>query len=112
MTKYIITKKECAKFCVGKVCPGCGKPIEPLETVDNAYNPTYWSGCSRCGRFTCGTTPLLFKTAKIMSEMKHHHFDVDIPKKERKYLLSNQLFDLSSIINDVLSAYERAKLLI
>lgn len=41
MTKYIITKKECAIFCVGKVCPGCGKTIEPLETVDNAYNPTY-----------------------------------------------------------------------
>jgi len=42
--KYITTKEECQKSISG-VCEGCGGELEPMETEDNAGNPTYWIGC-------------------------------------------------------------------
>lgn len=44
---YVTTKAECqAKIdSWGNVCDSCGRDLEPIETVDNADNPTFWPGC-------------------------------------------------------------------
>ena len=53
MTKvkeYRTTKEECQRRIDERacVCPGCGGPIIPFETVDNSGNPTFWAGCEHC----------------------------------------------------------------
>ena len=66
MVKYQTTKADCQKAIDerGKVCPGCGRRIIPLKTVDNSGRPTYWPGCVHCDRFTCGTEKKNFEIAK------------------------------------------------
>jgi len=66
MTEYRITKETCEKGHEGRVCSRCGKPIQALETVDNARNPTYWSGCQECGYFDNGVTPRVYDIAGIL----------------------------------------------
>lgn len=56
----------------GHVCGYCGGKLEPIETVDNAQNPTFWIGCTACNRFTTGCKPEAFSIAKKMVE--EHNF--------------------------------------
>lgn len=56
----------------GHVCGYCGGKLEPIETVDNAQNPTFWIGCMACIRFTTGCKPEAFSIAKKMVE--EHNF--------------------------------------
>ncbi|MFH1525821.1 MAG: hypothetical protein ABIG69_04080 [Bacteroidota bacterium] len=48
------------------VCEGCGGELEPLETVDNAGNPTFWVGCQKCYCFRAGIDPKYFDIAQIL----------------------------------------------
>jgi hypothetical protein len=61
--KYKTTKEQCANNISG-VCPRCGGSLEPIETVDNSGDPTFWSGCKECCRFSCGVQPHIYKIAK------------------------------------------------
>jgi hypothetical protein len=60
---YQTTEDECRKSISG-VCPGCGKEVEPIETVDNAGRPTFWEGCTDCGLFCNGVTQQVHEISK------------------------------------------------
>lgn len=67
---YQITKEGCQDMIntFGYVCPRCGGTLEPIETVDNSDNPTFWSGCKSCSHFDWGVEPEVFQVAKRMVE--------------------------------------------
>lgn len=61
-----IAKEKCESMIEGRICPSCGGKLEALSTRDNAGNPTWWSGCNPCQRFSWGVDPIVFKVAKEM----------------------------------------------
>jgi hypothetical protein len=67
MTEYVTTREQCQAQISG-VCPGCGGLIEPIETVDNANHPTFWSGCMACSKFSEGVDPKVFLVARRLVE--------------------------------------------
>ena len=71
---YKITKERCQNSIDSTeyICDYCGGKLEPIETVDNSNNPTFWTGCKSCSRFTAGCPPTVFEIAKRMVE--EHHF--------------------------------------
>lgn len=110
--EYRISKEKCAEASKGLVCSCCGKPVEPLETVDNSNNPTYWAGCMDCGRFDFGTKPMIFAIAKDMVDnrnyiaysylgVKYNH-----PEKEWDEWYRSQYGGTVSHVRDFISAYE------
>ena len=64
---YQITKEQCQKNISG-VCPGCGGELQPIETVDNAGEPTYWPGCIHCSAFRSGIEKEYFEIARELIE--------------------------------------------
>lgn len=43
---YMVTKEKCEENINNDfVCERCGRGIVAIETFDNSWNPTYWSGC-------------------------------------------------------------------
>ena len=60
---FKITKKKCQQGING-VCEGCGGKLEPIETVDNAGDPTYWCGCKHCSCFRSGVDRIHFEIAR------------------------------------------------
>jgi hypothetical protein len=89
--KYMITKQHCQKMIdesMPIICTCCGGKIEPIKTVDNADNPTYWQGCKKCMRFDSGTSSKIYNTAVKMVDEFHfmaYHFNEmpDIESKRR-----------------------------
>jgi hypothetical protein len=68
---YSITREQC-QAAISGVCSGCGGELVPIGTVDNAGDPTFWSGCMRCSMFDGGCDPLVFRVARAM--VTEHHF--------------------------------------
>jgi len=75
MKKYQRSKKECeAGINKDYVCERCGRTPIAMKTVDNAGNPTFWSGClhkdkigketEKCGHFTVGVPKYIFEIAE------------------------------------------------
>ena len=62
--EYRQTEEECLKSCKDKYCMRCGDPLSPIETVDNAGNPTFWSHCPTCMIFSHGTTKQIYDYAE------------------------------------------------
>ncbi|NHZ87176.1 MAG: hypothetical protein GWP19_15100 [Planctomycetia bacterium] len=66
---YKTTKRQC-QITIDKydnVCDHCGKKITPIETTDNAGNPTFWAGCfhgTEFGNFTYGVPKEIFELAE------------------------------------------------
>lgn len=69
MTEYVTTREQCQAQING-VCAGCGGPLEPIETVDNARNPTFWVGCMACHKFGNGVDPRVFRVARRLVEKR------------------------------------------
>lgn len=69
--KYQTSYEDCQKKIVG-VCSCCGGELKPLETVDNAGRPTWWSGCEPCNRFDYGVSPEVYAIAKYMVDDAGH----------------------------------------
>jgi len=69
-TKYQTTEAQCLAVINknGCVCSGCGGELSPIETVNNSDEPTFWSGCEKCGRFDSGVPGVVFKIARRMVE--------------------------------------------
>ena len=69
--EFIVTKEECQKQIdeSNKVCSRCGGKLQPIQTVDNAGQPTHWSGC--CSHFDSGVTPEIFNAAVYMFDEMH-----------------------------------------
>lgn len=65
--EYVVTKEQCEQNIKG-VCEGCGGPLVAMETVDNAGNPTHWTGCPKCCKFRQGIDAKYFKIARKLVE--------------------------------------------
>jgi hypothetical protein len=97
--EYQTTKEECQRRIDenNNVCPGCGGPLIPLETVDNSYNPTFWAGCSPCMSFSDGVRPRIFKIADAMVRehdhtcYSHTKFPSNGTSEEKEYWAKSQI---------------------
>ena len=90
MSQYIVTRSECQKKCMDKCCLRCGGELSPIETVDNARNPTFWCGCMKCLIFSPGTSARVFSIAReIQNQYKNITMD-----------------DMCHIVNSILSLKE------
>ena len=104
MKEYQITKEQCQSRIKG-VCEGCGGKIEPIETVDNLGNPTFWQGCNNCQCFRGGIDEKYFKIAReliekdIIKPYSHmHKCDYEDNKDRLDYYFDSQTAGLSYII--------------
>ena len=79
--KYEFTKEHCATLIHG-VCDRCGGELEPIETVDNARNPTYWPHCPECKVFCYGCNPTHYEIAKRLVDECFYtgYAHMDLPK--------------------------------
>lgn len=113
--KYVTTKKECQAKIVG-VCEGCGGKLQPIRTVDNSNNPTYWGGCKHCSCFRTGVEKKYWEIARKLildnqlipyPHMNKHEYE---NTSERfSYWLDSQTAKLShniSLIDRLLKEYE------
>ena len=113
MKEYRITKKECAEKIKGRVCSGCGRPVTPLETVDNSGDPTFWGGCEHCRRIDWGVSPELFKIAEMMvvehRHIAYHHLDQPVNKDGIEYQMwqEDQIRGAVSTVSDVLACQKK-----
>jgi len=104
--RYKITKKQCRDSISG-VCPGCGGKVTPIKTVNNSDEPTFWSGCERCGRFCHGIEKVYFEIARDLVEkdiLRPLHSlspSGDDDAVDREYYLSTQTSNLSPIIEQI-----------
>lgn len=96
--EYQTTREEC-QLQIDKykyVCPGCGGPIVPFETVDNSNHPTFWAGCEHCQQFTNGFPPHVFKIASKMvrehnhQPYRHERFPYDGTEQQKQYYYETQ----------------------
>jgi hypothetical protein len=102
--KYQVTKKECQKRIKG-VCEGCGGKLEPIKTVDNSGQPTYWVGCNHCSCFRGGVDRKYWEIARKLIEQnemipyshmsKHDYSD---SKENLEYWFDSQCAGLSRTI--------------
>lgn len=74
MKEYSITEEKCKSLIRG-VCNGCGGVLSPIETVDNAGNPTFWPHCPSCQKYHYGTPLNVFVAAKKLFEGGHIPYD-------------------------------------
>lgn len=108
-----ITKERCIELTDGRVCPSCGCPLQPLDTVDNAGHPTFWAGCMPCQRFSWGVKPLIFQIAKEMVD-DHHYIAYSYlgvkenhPQDEWPEWYRSQYSGTCSTVQQVLNILER-----
>ena len=108
MTEYRTTKEECEKQISG-VCRRCGGPLEPIETVDNSNNPTFWAGCSGCMYFDHGVPPSIFNAAKkLVEERFMNPYSIRVEQNDdemtKEYKKRNQIGSVCDTIIEVLWA--------
>ncbi len=97
--QYITTKEACQQRIdqLNNVCPGCGGPLIPFETVDNSDRPTYWAGCEKCSCYSDGVRPRIFKIAEAMVKNHHHraygHMELphDVTDAAKEYYYQSQI---------------------
>lgn len=115
MKKYVTSQKECQSKLGGRVCSQCGRPVEPIETVDNSDNPTFWAGCKHCQKFDCGVEPEIQKAARLLVDEHHYvaYGHLERPNGEdeiyEEYWRDTQTGGASDIIQKVLSCLNKVK---
>lgn len=106
--QYRITKEECRERIRG-ICNRCGGPLEPIETVDNSHNPTFWAGCMACHVFTSGTSEKIYKIATTLVLERHYHhylhlqYDPDDDEETRLYKQREQIGSICDLVAEVLA---------
>jgi hypothetical protein len=114
---YAITKEHCLTMIHG-VCDGCGGELEPIETVDNSDNPTFWAGCLKCSKYHWGTSKEVFQIAEIMvgkhhfiaySHMDNPHHEEGTTEEQKANFIASQISGTCSIVIDVLRIQEQLK---
>jgi len=104
--EYKITKQRCQDNIMG-VCSRCGGKLEPLETVDNARRPTFWSGCPECFCFDNGVPQRVYDTAKILVKEEGYRpcsntcYDNDSDDLKR-HKINSQISGACGLVRDVL----------
>lgn len=101
MTEYKQTREQCQALINGVVCCGCGGPLQPLETVDNANHPTFWPGCMHCSEFDYGVSQQVFAVARRLVE-KCRLRPYSHMKESDYHYLESQTKGAVSIVGDVL----------
>ena len=105
------TKAQCLKQIkeINGVCSGCGGKITPIETVDNAGNPTFWGHCRKCSKFCWGIDKTTWKIARRMVEefrlVPYSHLqegEYQKTKLDRDYWLNSQTAGAISIVAEIL----------
>ena len=92
MSDYITTKAQCQAQidANGKVCEQCGDELVPIDTVDNAGHPTFWSGCwhgGDCGSFTFGVDAIWFSTARQLTlDGERYYSHISKSDDEEEYI--------------------------
>ena len=105
MVKYKTTKEECQAQIKG-VCEGCGGELEPIETVNNAGEPTFWVGCEHCSSFRSGVDKKYFEVARycvkenIVRPYSMRECDYKTPER-LSYFYDTQTASLSHIIRQI-----------
>ena len=111
-TTYQTTFDECASKIRG-VCEGCGGKLEPIETVDNSGNPTFWQGCRKCMCFRFGVKRVHFDIARklvLAGEMLPYARDGNFKTPEElDYYLDSQTAGLSHNIARIEALLAEAK---
>lgn len=113
--EYRTTKEQCQSNIDKRmpiVCTCCGGKIEPIETVDNSHNPTYWQGCNDCMKFDNGTSLKIYETAVKMVDERHfraYSFN-EMPDKEKNpsgfdYWRKSQISGTVGVVSDILRLY-------
>jgi hypothetical protein len=111
--QYKITIEQCQSMING-VCDGCGGVLVPVETVDNANNPTYWAACGACSKYHWGTPVVVFQVAKRMFENGFRAYStLHDPKYkpsatdfEKEYYKSSQISGTCAVVRDVLKFHK------
>lgn len=108
--EYKITEKQCGdRIPVDVVCSQCGGALEPIETVDNANNPTFWCGCKMCCRFDNGVSSYKYYIAKELVENRgyrhYHHIEhkEDDSEETKAYKIGCQISGACDLVGDVLA---------
>ena len=110
--EYKTTKEQCQSMING-ICSRCGGKLEPIETVDNSGDPTFWQGCKKCLRFDSGVDLVTYLTAKELIENCHFrpysHIDHDIADSEelKKYKIMEQISGACDVVNNVFQTYKK-----
>lgn len=96
--KYQITKEECQERISG-VCEGCGGNLEPIETVNNADEPTFWVGCRHCMCFRSGVKRIYWEIARQLVEsekmLPYRYHPINNSPEELDYYYDRQTAGLS-----------------
>ena len=106
--RYDITYEECKKRIFG-VCSHCGGELVPMETVNNADEPTFWAGCERCQIICWGVKPKIFEIAKLLVTKKYYtplgHLSYPDGKNKdyEKYWTESQTGSACNIVLDMLT---------
>lgn len=107
MKIYQTTKEDCQKNING-VCEGCGRKLEPIETVDNSGQPTFWQGCNHCQCFRGGVDSKYFEVARALVEkgelIPYHHMprcEYENSKERLEYYFDSQTAGLSHLIGRI-----------
>lgn len=107
---YSITKEHCQSMIDknGGVCNSCGGQLMPIETVDNARQPTFWAGCEPCGKYHWGTPLIVYEIAKDLV-LNHNHVAYshsggkwDLKDEELDYWNKEQIAGTTSLVARVL----------
>ena len=110
--EYKITKEQCQSMING-ICSRCGGKLEPIETVDNCGDPTFWQGCNKCSRFDSGVDLVTYLTAKELVEnnnfrpYKHIDYYPNDDEKTIKYKTMEQISGACDIVNKTLLIYKK-----
>lgn len=106
--KYQQTKEQCQSKIGEFVCEGCGGILEPIETVDNSNNATYWVGCVHCSSFRGGVKKIYWDIARKLVESGElllyshlHKCDYEKSPEKLSYYLDSQTAGLSPIIGRI-----------
>ena len=101
---YKITEEQC-QLSIKGVCEGCGGKLEPIETVDNSGDPTYWVGCKHCSCFRSGVDRRYWEIARELIEkgemIPYSHmakFDYENTSERLEYYFDSQCAELSKRI--------------
>lgn len=99
--EYRQTREQCQALIHDVVCTGCGGPLQPLETVDNADHPTFWPGCLHCSCFDYGADQKIVAVARRLVE-KHYLRPYSHMKESDYQYLESQTRGAVNIVRDVL----------
>jgi hypothetical protein len=115
---YKTTKEECQSQLDKNngVCDQCGGKLEPIETVDNANDPTFWGGCNHCQKFHWGTPREVFNAGVLLVDERHYvpYTYIDRPDKTTnpekfKYWRESQIAGACRLVRDVQWALAQKK---